>query len=139
MVPPPRNDLPRLNMIAFFLFAYLHHQLSSQQQHAFPVHLNHGNHHDSVQAEYSPSYIHIHVHLKMPDMFLEALGHNVDPKAPLNNTDLAKLLLNDSSTKVREIREDLKVIIDSDREHNKIIVESVVTGICKRFRPQQQV
>ena len=41
---------------------------------------------------------------KLVDMFSEILGHDVDPKEPLNNIDMAKLLMNDSSNKVKDLQ-----------------------------------
>ena len=38
----------------------------------------------------------------------DVLGRHIDPGAPLSNVDLAKLLMNDSTTKVRNLEESIK-------------------------------
>ena len=58
---------------------------------------------------------------------------NDEPGAPLSNIDLAKFLMNDSLTKVQELRQNVKEDFAIDRQHNKKIIEAVVTGLCQRL------
>ena len=60
-------------------------------------------------------------------------GRNEEPGSPLSNIDLVKFLMNDSLTKVQELRQNVKEDFAIDRQHNKKIIETVVTGLCKRL------
>ena len=69
------------------------------------VHLNGHPHHDHVCH---PVFDMDHLkYIKMNEIS-GILGHHVDPGAPLSSIDLAKLLMNDSSTKVRNLEESIK-------------------------------
>ena len=122
------------SFIAVFLLVSLH-ELDCHHQHAILGYRTFDHTLDPAKAVLDL----FSVSLKMTDIFSEALGHNVDPKAPLSNIDLAKLLMNDSTTKVKELRDNLKEVLDSDREHNKKIVETVITGICKRLNSLEEL
>ena len=124
---------------ALILIIYLYNHLDSQQHHGIPVHLTPVYLHDLHQPVCCPLLVLDHVYLKMPSMISEILGHNVDPKAPLSNIDLAKLLMNDSTTKVRELRDDIKEVIDSDRDHNKKVVQVAVSGICSQLNDLEEL
>ena len=120
------------------LTIYLYKQLD-KQHHGIPVHLTPVYHYDLDQSVCGPLLVFDHVYLKMPSSISEILGHEVDPKAPLSNIDLAQLLMNDSSTKVRELRDNIKEVINSDRDHNKIVVQAAVTGICSRLNDLEEL
>ena len=68
----------------------------------------------------------------------DVLGRHIDPGAPLSNVDLAKLLMNDSTTKVRNLEESIKENEKLDREHNKIVIENVVTRLCKHINALEE-
>ena len=74
-----------------------------------------------------------HHYLNYLTMSSDNSGQNADSGAPLSNTDLAKYLINDSFTRVRELRQEIKEDFDADREHNRKVIRTVVTGICKRL------
>ena len=121
------------------LIVYLYHQLNSQQHHDISFYHSPVYHHDLDQSICVPLLELDHVYLKMQSMISEILGHDVDPKAPLSNSDLAQLLMNDSSNKVRELRDNIKEVINSDREHNKIVVHTAVSGICTRLNELEEL
>ena len=70
---------------------------------------------------------------KMSNIVSDILGRHIDPGEALNSTDLVRLLMNDSTTKVRELEEHIKENLDIEREHRKKMVETVVAGLCKRI------
>ena len=99
------------------------------------VHLNVHPHHDHVCH---PVFDMDHLKcIKMNDIS-GVLGRHVDPRAPLSNIDLAKLLMNDTCTKVRDLEESFKENEKLEREHNRQIIENVVTGLCKRINTQEE-
>ena len=71
--------------------------------------------------------------IKMSNTVSSILGRQVDPGETLSNKDLLQLLLNDSTSKVRDLEINIKENLDLDREHNKKVVEKVVTGLCNRI------
>ena len=84
-----------------------------------------GSHHNKLACDQH--------YLKYLIMSSDNWGQNADTKAPLSYTDLAKYLMNDSFTKVQELRQNIKEDLDADREHNKNVIRTVVTGFCKRL------
>ena len=49
-------------------------------------------------------------------------GRNEEPGSPLSNIDLVKFLMNDSLTKVQELRQNVKEDFAIDRQHNKDLI-----------------
>ena len=103
--------------------------------------------HVPVLSVHHPSLVHAGIGIqaildlklfKMSNMLSDILGYNIDPKAPLNNRDLAKLLMNDSTTKVRDLEVSISDIIKLDRDHNKKVNEAIVSGMCKRMDVLEQ-
>ena len=103
-----------------FLLVPLVIQLGDQYLHLVPRH-------DFVHPVLGLDY------LKLPKMFSEILGRDVDPKDPLSNIDLAKFLMHDSTSKVRELKESIDERLRLDRINNNKIVEVIVTGFGKRL------
>ena len=63
----------------------------------------------------------------------DILGRDINPKEQLNNTDLSKLLINYTSEKFIEFKDNLDSILKDDRVHFRNLVQTAVTGLCKRL------
>ena len=122
-----------MNLIIFF---YLLVPLSLQDGDQQLAHVHHpGVHHqcfDHLGIEFNAGFD--LENPKLLDMFSEILGRDVDPKEPLNSIDLAKLIMNDSSNKVKNLKENLEEKLEFEREHNKKVINAVVTGFCNRLK-----
>ena len=106
--------------VPLFLLVPLVVQLGDQYIHLVPRH-------DHVHPVLDLDY------LELTTMFSEILGRDVDPKEPLSNVDLAKFLMYDSSSKVKELKESIDERLHLDRVNNNKIVEAIVTGLGKRL------
>ena len=122
-----------MNLFIFFLLL-IPPDLQHGDQQVDPVHHPGSHHHYLVYPEIELYFCLDLKYQQLLDMFSEILGHDVDPKAPLNTIDMAKLLMNDSSNKVKDLQQNVREELELEREHNKKIIDAVVTGFCKRLR-----
>ena len=76
--------------------------------------------------------------INMSKMISDSPSRSIDPKAPPSSIDLAKLLMNDSTDKVRDLEIHIKENLKLDRDHNKKVIESVISGMCKRLDGLEQ-
>ena len=68
----------------------------------------------------------------MSDLYSRVLGRSVHPSEPLDNVDLAKLLINNTSERLLQFKDNFDVIIKEDRSHVNNLIQTTVQGLCKR-------
>ena len=65
------------------------------------------------------------VSLKMSDPYSLILGRHIEPGEELSNLDLVKIMTNDRHSEIKELRKEIKEIMDEDRNHNKCMIKQV--------------
>ena len=124
-----------MNLFILF-FLLVPPDLQHGSQHLNPAH-HHDVHHQCLAHPDNKPHTDLglkYLKLLALDMFSEILGRYIDPKEPLNNVDLAKFLMNDSFNKVNDLRQNIKEELRLEREHDKHIIDAVVTGFCNRLK-----
>ena len=61
------------------------------------------------------------------------LGRPIDPGEELSNLDLVKIMTNDRHSEIKELRKEIKEIMDEDRNHTKCMIKLAVEGLCRRL------
>ena len=69
----------------------------------------------------------------MPDLHSELLGRELAPSEPLNCSDLAKLLLNDTCQRIIDLKDNVYDKINDENKHVKDMIHVVIESLCKRL------
>ena len=82
---------------------------------------------------YHPVYDKVEDNMTDKDQPSHIPGYHIDPRDTLNNADVLKFLMNDTSTKIAELWKDVKNELDLDRKHNNEVNKQIVEGLGKRI------
>ena len=61
------------------------------------------------------------------------IDHAVDPQTPLSDLDVVKWLMNNTSVRVAELKDNITECMREDRSHFKELVELAVNGYTRKF------
>ena len=73
----------------------------------------------------------------------KVLGRNLDPSAPLSNSDLLQLFMKYTSstvdTRVDELKEHLQESMSDDRKHFNEVLQVAIRGLCKKVESNEEL